>query len=61
MKTTSKNIMQHKKIASKNNDCGTAPGNLVSYNYQEWDMNQTGAISLEQMTEIYRIYKVKQR
>jgi hypothetical protein len=30
MKTTSKNIMQHKTIASKNNDCGTAPGNLVS-------------------------------
>jgi hypothetical protein len=34
---------------------------IFSYNYQEWDMNQTGVITLEQMTEIYRIYKVKQR
>ena len=28
--TTFKNIMQLKTIKSKNNDCGTAPGNLVS-------------------------------
>ena len=28
---------------------------------QEWDKNQTGSISLEQMTEIYRIYKVRMR
>ena len=27
-KTTSKYIMQPKTIKSKNNDCGTAPGNL---------------------------------
>lgn len=26
--------------------------------FQEWDKNQTGYISLETMTEIYRIYKV---
>ena len=25
---------------------------------QEWDKSQTGQISLESMTEIYRIYKV---
>ena len=35
MKTTSKNRMQHKTIASKNNDCGTAPGNLVIFFYDE--------------------------
>ena len=28
-KTTSKKIMQPKTIKSKNNGCGTAPGNLV--------------------------------
>ena len=27
--------------------------------FKEWDKNQTGYISLETMTEIYRIYKVK--
>ena len=29
LKTTSKKIMQLKTIKSKNNGCGTAPGNLV--------------------------------
>ena len=28
------------------------------YNFQEWDKNHSGSISLEQMAEIYRIYKV---
>ena len=29
-KTTSKKIMQPKTIKTKNNGCGTAPGNLVT-------------------------------
>ena len=29
MEDNLKNIMQPKTIKSKNNDCGTAPGNLV--------------------------------
>ena len=29
-----KKIMQPKTIKIKNNGCGTAPGNLVSINYQ---------------------------
>ena len=29
METTSKKIMQPTKIKSKDNGCGTAPGNLV--------------------------------
>jgi len=29
--------------------------------FQEWDKNQCGYISLETMTEIYRIYKVDLR
>ena len=32
-KTTSKKIMQPKTIKSKNNGCGTAPGNLVTEYY----------------------------
>lgn len=27
--------------------------------FEEWDTNQTGSISVDQMTEIYRIYKVE--
>ena len=28
------------------------------HNGQEWDTNQSGSISVDQMSEIYRIYKV---
>jgi hypothetical protein len=31
METTSKKIMQPTTIKSKDNGCGTAPGNLVSF------------------------------
>ena len=33
--------------------------NIKTSFFKEWDKNQTGYISLETMTEIYRIYKVK--
>ena len=34
METTSKKIMQPTTIKSKDNGCGTAPGNLVNSIYQ---------------------------
>lgn len=47
--------MAHRVMRNKRHQRWTQRLNEI---FQEWDKSQTGQISLESMTEIYRIYKV---